>query len=48
MDLHDTHQGSVEVISFWFFCVEDLHIVGPSWDAEDLAIEEVTGELAGL
>lgn len=48
MNLHDTHQGSIEVIRLWLFGIENLNVICSSWNAEDFAIEEIAGELSGF
>lgn len=45
MNLHDSDETGIQVVSLRFFSVENLHWVGSSWDSEDGCFIEILREL---
>lgn len=48
MDLHNSDETHIQVVSFGFSGVQDLNWEGSSWDGEDGGFEEILGELDGI
>ena len=48
VDLHHCHQGGVQVVGLGLLRVKDLHGKGSARDPEDVAVEEVLGELLSV
>lgn len=48
MYLHNAQQGSIQVICFRILRVEQFDRVIPTWDLENLTVEEITWKFIGL
>lgn len=48
VDLHDSNEGSIEIISFWFLCIQDFYGECPSRYSKYRCFKEILRELHGI